>query len=68
MPFPENTPGIDELIKLPAGEIALRYWQNAPETWDKHDASPVTEADLAVNDMLQKQLLKRVSSPVVVLL
>ena len=37
-----------------AGEIALRYWQNAPETWDKHDASPVTEADLAVNDMLQK--------------
>ena len=34
-----------------AGEIALRYWQNAPETWDKHDASPVTEADLAVNDV-----------------
>ena len=23
MPFPENTPGIDELINLPAGEIAL---------------------------------------------
>lgn len=41
-----------------AGEIALRYWQNAPETWDKHDASPVTEADLAVNDMLQARLLQ----------
>ena len=23
MPFPDNTPGIDELINLPAGEIAL---------------------------------------------
>ena len=23
MPFPENTPGIDELINLPVGEIAL---------------------------------------------
>lgn len=39
-----------------AGTIALQFWQNAPETWDKHDASPVTEADLAVNDMLQDRL------------
>ena len=23
MPFPDNTPGIDELINLPVGEIAL---------------------------------------------
>lgn len=39
-----------------AGEIALRYWKNAPTVWDKADASPVTEADLAVNDMLATHL------------
>lgn len=41
---------------LDAGKIALRYWQNTPRVWDKADASPVTEADLAVNDMLRSQL------------
>ncbi len=39
-----------------AGDIALRYWKNTPIVWDKPDASPVTEADLAVNDMLMGQL------------
>ena len=39
-----------------AGQIALRFWQKTPKVWDKADASPVTEADLAVNDMLQAQL------------
>lgn len=39
-----------------AGRIALGFWRNAPQVWDKPDASPVTEADLAVNDMLQTQL------------
>ncbi len=39
-----------------AGDIALRYWKNAPTVWDKADASPVTEADLAVNDMLIARL------------
>ncbi len=41
---------------LAAGKIALRYWNNAPTVWDKADASPVTEADLAVNDMLMARL------------
>ena len=41
---------------LDAGKIAMRYWQNTPRVWDKADASPVTEADLAVNDMLKSQL------------
>ncbi len=41
---------------LAAGKIALRYWKNTPTVWDKADASPVTEADLAVNDMLMAQL------------
>lgn len=42
---------------LRAGEIALRYWKNAPQFRDKGDGQgPVTEADLAVNDMLEDQL------------
>lgn len=36
-----------------AGEVALRYWKNAPKAWSKSDASPVTEADLACNDLIQ---------------
>jgi myo-inositol-1(or 4)-monophosphatase len=40
-----------------AGKIALRYWKNSPETWDKDDgAGPVTEADLAVNRHLEQVL------------
>lgn len=39
-----------------AGDIALRYWKNTPTVWDKADASPVTEADLAVNEMLLARL------------
>ncbi len=39
-----------------AGEIALRYWNNAPLTWEKGDQGPVTEADIAVNDMLKATL------------
>ena len=39
-----------------AGDIALRYWKNAPKTWDKADTSPVTEADLACNDKIQSIL------------
>ncbi|RUS63401.1 3'(2'),5'-bisphosphate nucleotidase CysQ [Pseudorhodobacter sp. E13] len=40
-----------------AGAIALRYFKRDPQTWDKGDgAGPVTEADLAVNDMLAQRL------------
>ncbi|MGV8951526.1 MAG: 3'(2'),5'-bisphosphate nucleotidase CysQ [Cypionkella sp.] len=39
-----------------AGEIALRYWNNAPRVWEKGDQGPVTEADIAVNDMLKSIL------------
>jgi len=39
-----------------AGEVALQFWQKAPKAWDKADASPVTEADLAVNDLLHGML------------
>lgn len=40
-----------------AGEIALRFWKRNPKTWQKGEQGPVTEADLAVNDMLKSALL-----------
>ncbi|MFN3844804.1 MAG: 3'(2'),5'-bisphosphate nucleotidase CysQ [Paracoccaceae bacterium] len=41
-----------------AGEIAMRFWRRDPKVWDKGgDHGPVTEADLAVNDMLKQVLL-----------
>jgi myo-inositol-1(or 4)-monophosphatase len=40
-----------------AGRIALRFWKREPKVWDKGgDHGPVTEADLAVNDMLKSAL------------
>jgi myo-inositol-1(or 4)-monophosphatase len=41
-----------------AGRIAMRYWRHNPQVWDKGgEHGPVTEADLAVNDMLKARLL-----------
>ena len=40
-----------------SGEIAKRYWRQSPEIWEKDaGAGPVTEADLAVNAMLEAKL------------
>ncbi|SMO74743.1 3'(2'),5'-bisphosphate nucleotidase CysQ [Paracoccus laeviglucosivorans] len=37
-----------------AGEIAMRYWRQDPQAWDKGGgAGPVSEADLAVNAYLE---------------
>lgn len=36
-----------------AGRIALRYWKQSPQVWEKPGQGPVTEADLAVNDYLR---------------
>ena len=53
MPGPE-----DDLVLLTsaarqAGEIAMRFWRVALQSWDKGGgAGPVSEADLAVNDHL----------------
>ncbi|MDT8857427.1 3'(2'),5'-bisphosphate nucleotidase CysQ [Paracoccaceae bacterium Fryx2] len=42
---------------LAAGRIAMRHWKQGPKVWHKAaDAGPVTEADLAVNDMLAQRL------------
>lgn len=35
-----------------AGKIALKFFRNNPKTWNKADGSVLTEADLAVNQML----------------
>jgi len=41
-----------------AGKIAGRYFNAAPEVWDKGDGQgPVTEADLAIDRMLNAELL-----------
>lgn len=40
-----------------AGAVALRYWKQNPQVWDKGgDEGPVTEADLAVNAALSAHL------------
>ena len=50
-----------ELLKKAAEKasiIARKFWQASPKVWDKDDnAGPVTEADLAVDEMLKLQLL-----------
>lgn len=40
-----------------AGDVASRYFRDGAKSWDKADnAGPVTEADLAVNDLLDHTL------------
>jgi myo-inositol-1(or 4)-monophosphatase len=39
-----------------AGEVALRYFGKSPRTWSKANDSPVSEADIAVEDMLAAHL------------
>lgn len=39
-----------------AGRIAMRYWKRGPQVFDKGAEGPVTEADLAVNRMLEADL------------
>ena len=52
--MPESDLALLTDAALAAGKIALGYWKQAPEWWEKPDgAGPVTEADLAVNAHLQ---------------
>jgi myo-inositol-1(or 4)-monophosphatase len=40
-----------------AGDLAMQFWKGAYRQWDKaDDQGPVTEADLAVNDLLAARL------------
>ncbi|MEE9387111.1 MAG: 3'(2'),5'-bisphosphate nucleotidase CysQ [Paracoccaceae bacterium] len=55
MPGNDLTLLIDAARK--AGDIARSFWQHSPEVWEKPDGTgPVTQADLAVNAMLQETL------------
>lgn len=38
------------------GAVAMRYWKANPQVWEKPGLGPVTEADLAVNDLLAETL------------
>lgn len=41
-----------------AGDIARRFWRQAPKTWEKPGGlGPVSEADIAVDNMLREELL-----------
>ncbi len=51
--MPEHDLALLTEAALKAGEIALSFWKRNPKSWDKGGGhGPVTEADLAVNDML----------------
>ena len=41
-----------------AGAVAMRFWKANPKVWEKPGLGPVTEADLAVNDLLASRLRK----------
>lgn len=48
-----------EQICHEAGQMAMQRWPGAGhvlESWDKHDTSPVSEADLAVDRYLKREL------------
>lgn len=51
-------PDVDLLSRVvrEAGAIARTIFDRPCETWDKKDGSPVTEADLAVNEYLREHL------------
>ena len=50
--MPEPDLGLLTEAARAAGAVALSYWKNGPKAWDKSDSSPVTEADLACNDLI----------------
>lgn len=39
-----------------AGAVAMRFWKANPRVWEKPGLGPVSEADLAVNDLLADRL------------
>lgn len=60
MPGPDAREDLALLVEAArgAGRIAARYFRDDPETWNKPDgAGPVTEADIAVDDMLRERLM-----------
>lgn len=58
MPAPEDDLALLTRAAEAAGRIALRFWRQAPKSWDKGGGhGPVSEADLAADAALKEALL-----------
>jgi len=55
--LPDNDLGLIADAVRAAGQLALTYWRRNPRSHLKADGSPVSEADIAVNDLLRDRLL-----------
>ncbi len=56
----ENDEADLKLLEAAAGEagaLAMRYFRQNPNVWEKDGGSPVSEADIAVDDLLRTRLL-----------
>jgi myo-inositol-1(or 4)-monophosphatase len=59
---PSNQPGLDAdlalvtEVALEAGQLALSWLKHGAKVWEKSPNNPVTEADIAVNDLIRKRL------------
>ena len=54
--MPENDLTLIAEAARDAGVLAMRFWKANPQVWEKPGLGPVTEADLAVNDLLAERL------------
>jgi myo-inositol-1(or 4)-monophosphatase len=43
-------------VALEAGALSLEWLEKGAKTWDKSPGNPVTEADIAVNDLIERRL------------
>ncbi len=41
-----------------AGELSLRYFRSKPKSWEKQPGDPVSEADIAIDELLRKRLYR----------
>ncbi|MFZ9198010.1 MAG: 3'(2'),5'-bisphosphate nucleotidase CysQ [Paracoccaceae bacterium] len=54
--MPENDLSLISEAARDAGALAMRFWKCNPQVWEKPGLGPVSEADLAVNDLLADRL------------
>src|SRR5579871_4280923 len=45
-------------VALEAGQLSLDWLRHGAKVWEKSPNNPVTEADIAVNDLIRKRLSK----------
>lgn len=49
--------GIEAAVRE-AGALAVKFRENSPKSWNKHGGSPVSEADIAVDNFLRDRLMR----------